>query len=94
MDSRYEIERRRVAKIVPILHNLTFPKILVSLRHAIGISRKSMSIDTNIEYFRLLNFEAGNFRLGPNKKELRNIAQYFEVPYEVLCQKLEDWTGR
>jgi hypothetical protein len=94
MESRYEIERQRVAKLIPVLYSLEFPKILIALRNALGISRKSMSLDTKIEYFRLLSFESGNFSLGPNKQELRNLAKYFDVPYEILCAKLEDWTGR
>jgi hypothetical protein len=92
--SRLGISKARTQQLLDNHHAFLFPEFVLGLRKAIGISRTIAACDLNISYLKFLHIENGNFRKPIDHKIIDDIAEYFEIPLEIMREKASFYIRR
>lgn len=73
---------------------MEFPQFMKSLRMLLGFKRKVVANDIGISDAKLLDIEYGNFTYMLKDELVKSLADYYEVPYDFLYGKCQDYCER
>lgn len=86
--TREEIIKLKMTHLIKTHEKYDFPGFLLEIRKILGVSRSSICRDMGIAHTRLYYLENGHYR-ALREKEIKIIAEYYEVPYKLLMSKGE-----
>ena len=93
MPSLSKIISETVLKCLTEDINLEFPDFLKRLRTRLGFSGKSFSELIGIKNTDYNDFENKNYFKCPNDKQLAKIAEAYEISFELLKDKRDEYVG-
>ena len=87
---REDITRFMISKLIETEQLYDFPQFLYQARIAYGISRKTVSQETNISHTRLYYLETGFFK-KVNENACLILGNYYGIPVELLKNKAKKY---
>lgn len=77
-------QENAIKKIMSNIEGVSFPRLLMLLRHECGITYTKISVDTGIGLRRLQRLETGMFRNPLSDWEVKNLATFYGIDPKIL----------
>ena len=92
MNKTYDkVKAQKIHEVLGRSDEFDFSELICMLRTAIGVTQKSLALDTQIPDWKIHNWETGKFVRCPRYDSLVSLADYFGIPAKLLKKKAKQF---